>query len=160
MFNSYILHILYQHSKSIFTFLFQSLRKSTIVITLTSTSFFIFNGWYKVSKKCDSKLIQPTTHISKTCLIINWHVECVEVKHLLIIILVIVYANVSLRFTSKCSCISLTGYFLMLRCVLRIDCAWHVIQAWVRDIHIECSKQFKWNLYFCVRPFWVVIKLF
>ena len=32
-----------------------------------------------------------------------------------------------------------------------------------RDIHIECSKQFKWNLYFYVtgqsRPFWAVLKL-
>ena len=33
----------------------------------------------------------------------------------------------------------------------------------VRDIHIECSKQFKWNTYFCVswqsRPFWAALKL-
>ena len=32
-----------------------------------------------------------------------------------------------------------------------------------RDIHIECSKQFKWNLYFYVfgqsRPFWAALKL-
>ena len=32
-----------------------------------------------------------------------------------------------------------------------------------RDIHIECSKQFKWNLYFYLsglsRPFWAVLKL-
>ena len=32
-----------------------------------------------------------------------------------------------------------------------------------RDIHIECSKQFKWNLYFYVSgqsgPFWAVLKL-
>ena len=31
-----------------------------------------------------------------------------------------------------------------------------------RDIHIECSKQFKWNLYFYVsgqsRPFWAALK--
>ena len=37
------------------------------------------------------------------------------------------------------------------------------IQVTSRDIHIECSKQFKWNLYFCVSgqsgPFWVVLKL-
>ena len=32
-----------------------------------------------------------------------------------------------------------------------------------RDIHIECSKQFKWNSYFYVsgqsRPFWAALKL-
>ena len=32
-----------------------------------------------------------------------------------------------------------------------------------RDIHIECSKQFKWNLYFYLswqsQPFWAVLKL-
>ena len=32
-----------------------------------------------------------------------------------------------------------------------------------RNKHIDCSKQFKWNLYFCVsghsRPFWAVLKL-
>ena len=36
----------------------------------------------------------------------------------------------------------------------------HVVKA---GIHIECSKQFKWNLYFYVsgqsRPFWAVLKL-
>ena len=36
-------------------------------------------------------------------------------------------------------------------------------RQWSRDIHIECSKQFKWNLYFCVSgqsgPFWAVLKL-
>ena len=33
----------------------------------------------------------------------------------------------------------------------------------VRDIHIECTKQFKWNLYFYVSrqswPFWAALKL-
>ena len=32
-----------------------------------------------------------------------------------------------------------------------------------RDIHIECSKQFRWNLHFYVSgqsgPFWAVLKL-
>ena len=35
--------------------------------------------------------------------------------------------------------------------------------AWNRDIHIECSKQFKWNLYLYKSgqswPFWAVLKL-
>ena len=35
--------------------------------------------------------------------------------------------------------------------------------AYSRDIHIECSKQFKWNSYFYVsgqsRPFWAALKL-
>ena len=37
------------------------------------------------------------------------------------------------------------------------------LKDWPRDIHIECSKQFKWNLYIYVlgqsRPFWAVLKL-
>ena len=37
------------------------------------------------------------------------------------------------------------------------------IQQSFRDIHIECSKQFKWNSYFYVsgqiRPFWAALKL-
>ena len=36
-------------------------------------------------------------------------------------------------------------------------------ESLARDIHIECSKQFKWNPYFYVfgqsGPFWVVLKL-
>ena len=39
----------------------------------------------------------------------------------------------------------------------------HVIWLLGRDIHIECSKQFKWNSYFYVsgqsRPFWAALKL-
>ena len=39
-----------------------------------------------------------------------------------------------------------------------------IFEATVRDIHIECSKQFKWNLYIYVsgqsRPFWSVLKLY
>ena len=38
------------------------------------------------------------------------------------------------------------------------------VPPWSRDIHIECSKQFKWNSYFYVsgqsRPFWAALKLF
>jgi hypothetical protein len=36
-------------------------------------------------------------------------------------------------------------------------------EAAIRDIHIECSKQFKWNSYFYVSgqrwPFWAMLKL-
>ena len=39
----------------------------------------------------------------------------------------------------------------------------YMIQVWARDIHIECSKQFKWNSYFYVSgqsgPFGAVLKL-
>ena len=38
-----------------------------------------------------------------------------------------------------------------------------LIMISIRDIHIECSKQFKWNLNFYVSgqsgPFWAVLKL-
>ena len=37
------------------------------------------------------------------------------------------------------------------------------IRGETRDIHIKCSKQFKWNLYFYLsgqsRPFWAALKL-
>ena len=38
-----------------------------------------------------------------------------------------------------------------------------ILYSKARDIHIECSKQFKWNLYFYVSrqtwPFWAALKL-
>ena len=45
--------------------------------------------------------------------------------------------------------------------------SWFLVVEYVnsiaRDIHIECSKQFKWNSYFYVsgqsRPFWAALKL-
>ena len=47
--------------------------------------------------------------------------------------------------------------FMLLRAVIK----WHWADR--RDIHIECSKQFKWNLYIYVsgqsRPFWAALKL-
>ena len=40
---------------------------------------------------------------------------------------------------------------------------WQFFIPWARDIHIECSKQFKWNSYFYLSgqslPFWAALKL-
>ena len=47
--------------------------------------------------------------------------------------------------------------------IFNVSCSWLTFEANVRDINIECSKQFKWHLYFYVSgqswPFWAVLKL-
>ena len=50
---------------------------------------------------------------------------------------------------------------LKIFCLTALHCA--LLDALARDIHIKCSKQFKWNPYFYVSgkswPFWAALKL-
>ena len=66
--------------------------------------------------------------------------------------------NTSLKSNSNFRNISCFSYFYCAKA--NIIC---LVVVLLRDIHIECSKQFKWNLYFYVsgqsRPFLAALKL-